>query len=144
MDARQSYEAKEMAKKITFLVGMLAAFVGGIAYMLISDLAYGNQAQWLIIATVLSIGSAICFFFSDNMKDFPKKQLILRCVGLALAVGFVIFVHLNTCLDFYKNVNFAKVSGRNASTIISLIFGYIGIVGQAANVTLLVVFKEEE
>lgn len=139
----KSPETISLIKRITYTVGMLSMFVGSVCYMLMSDLGYGNESTWLIIATLLSMGSAICQFFSSNMKDRPIRQIILRSVAVALGIGYVLFLHLFTTTEFYQNIMYDDVPFRNACTIVSLIFAYIGIVGQIANLVLIATIKEE-
>lgn len=135
--------AFDTLKNVTLYVGLLAMFAGGILYMLLSDLGYGNEATWLFIASILSLGSAICVFFTTNMKDFPVRQLVLRCVGAALGIGFVVFLAVSTGTEFYRSVSFDKVAARDTSTIVSLVFGSIGVVCQIANVILTATVKDE-
>lgn len=136
-------EIFSLAKIITLLVGLLAMFLAGICYMVMSDLGFGNLATWLIVATVLSMGSAICQFFSVNMKDFPVKQIILRSIAVALAIGFVVFLHVVTGTEFYQSITPNKVPARNACTTVSLILGYLALVSQIANLVLIATVKDE-
>lgn len=140
---RQLSQTFDVLKTTTLYVGLLAMFAGGLLYLLLTDLGYGNEATWLFVAAILSMGSAICVFFTTNMKDFPIRQLVLRCIGAALAIGFVVFIALSTKSEFYQKVNFEKVAARNTATIITLVFGAIGIVGQIANVVLTATVKDE-
>ncbi len=139
----KSPETISLTKRITFLVGTLAMFVGSICYMLLSDLGFGNEATWLILATILSMGSAICQFFSSNMKDRPVRRIVLRSVAVALGIGYVLFLHLSTTTDFYKGIMYDKLVLRNVCTIVSLIFAYIGVVAQIANLVLIATIQEE-
>lgn len=132
-----------LAKKISYSVGTLAMFVGSIFYMIMSDLGFGNESSWLIIATLLSMGSAVCQFFSSNMKDRPTVQIVLRSVAIALGIGYIVFLHLFTVTDFYKAVVFNRVAVRNACTIISLIFAYVATLSQIANLVLIATIKDE-
>lgn len=141
--SRKKEEIFTLVKKITLYVGLLTMFVAGIYYMFVSDTAYGNQASALIVASILSLGSAGCYFASTNMKDFPVKQIVLRSIGLALGIGFILFLHLSTNSDFYQSITPSKVAARNATTVVSLVLGYLALVAQAANLVLICVIPED-
>lgn len=140
---KQQAQTFDKIKAITLYVGLLSMFLAGVLYLIMTDLGYGNEASWLFVAAILSLGSAICVFFTTNLKDFPIRQLVLRCIGAALGIGFVVFIALSTRSEFYQKVNFAQVAARNSATIVTLIFGAIGVIGQVANVVLTVTIKEE-
>lgn len=139
----ESPEKVAIIKRVTFLVGVLAMFVGSICYMVMSDLGFGNESTWLILATLLSMGSAACQFFSSNMRDMPVKQIVLRSIGIALGIGYVLFLHLFTGTAFYNGLGYKVVPARNACMIVSFIFAYVALVAQIANLVFIVTIKEE-
>ncbi len=130
-------------KRVTFVAGALAMFVGSICYMVMSDLGFGNESTWLILATLLSMGSVVCQFFSSNMRDMPVKQIILRSLGIVLGIGYVLFLHLFTGTEFYTGLGYKVIPARNACMIVSFIFAYVALVAQIANLVLIVTIKEE-
>lgn len=132
-----------LIKKITFLVGILAMFCGAIFYMVLSDLGFGNEASWLIIATILSMGSVICQFFSTNMKDRPVTQIILRSVATVVGIGFILFSHLFMGTDFYNGISYKYVDSRNVCMVVTLILSYVSVVAQVANLALIITVPEE-
>ncbi|MCM1289937.1 MAG: hypothetical protein NC132_03800 [Corallococcus sp.] len=145
--------AKSLSKLITFLIGVISMFLAGVLYMIMSDLSFGNTSVWLIIATLLSFGGAICFFFSNNFLEKPVVMYVMRGIGLALSVGFVIFLHCFHNTEYFvgKIEGFINeglkgegaLAASKATMIISYIFAYIGMVAQAANVVLVAVLKED-
>lgn len=132
-----------LIKKITFLVGILAMFCGSIFYMVVSDLGFGNEASWLIIATIFSMGSAICQFFSTNMKDRSVTQIILRSVATVAGIGFILFLHLFMGTDFYKGISYKYVDARDVCMVVTLILSYVSVVAQIANLALIITVPEE-
>jgi len=144
---------KSLSKTITFYVGVLVMFLGGIFFMLISDLTFNNNAGNLIIAVLLCFGSAIVFFFSNNFNEKPVIMYVMKGIGLALAVGLIIYYHLFRGSEFYlaaieklRRYGVSKQSEYNAakaSVIVALVFSYIAAAAQAANIVLTAVLKED-
>lgn len=144
---------KTLSRQISYLVGVIGMFVGGIFYVVMSDLSFQNTSDWLIISVLLSFGSAICMFLSVNFAEKPTILYLLKGLGVALGIGFVVFLHLFQTTDFYVSAldamrkdiveQGAALSMSVATMIISLVFGYTGLAGQIGNVVLTVVFKED-
>ncbi len=144
---------KSLSKTITFLVGVLVMFLGGIFFMLISDLTFNNNAGNLIFSVLLCFGSAIVFFFSNNFNEKPVVMYVMKGIGLALAVGLIIYYHLFRVSEFYlaaieklRRYGVSKASEYNAakaSVIVALVFSYIAAVAQAANIVLTAVLKDD-
>ncbi len=140
-------------QKITYLIGVLAMFVAAVFYMLMSDLSFYNTADRLIVSVLLAFGSAIFFFLSVNFAEKPAVMWIFKGLGLAMGIGFVIYVHLFQHSEFYLNVldTFEKkgISGEadlvnsRMTMIVTLVLSYIAIAAQAANIVLVAVVKEK-
>ena len=140
--------AKILSKNITFYVGIFAMFVAGILYVLISDIGMGNSAQWLFGGITIALASNVCAIFGENIKDDnPTLCTVLKAIAIALAAIFVVYIYLfkNAPICQPANLKFddKKIAARDATIAFSLIFGYISIVVQAANLALGLVFKEE-
>lgn len=144
---------KALYKNISFLIGAISMFAAGLLYMIMSDLSFGNQSTWLIVATLFSFGGAIVFFFSNNYLEKPRAMYSMKIVGLVLSVGFIAFLHFfdNSAFftakldDFVNQGASAKgtLAASKATMIISYIFAYVGAVGQAANIVMVATLKEE-
>ena len=144
---------KTLLKKITLYVGALSMFVVGVVYMLMSDLTFNNTASRLIVAVLLAFGSAILFFLSDNFNEKPVIRYLFKGLGLALAAGFVLYIHLFMVSDYFLEVldTFRKagiskasdLAATEATVIIALVIGYVAIAAQIVNVVFTVLFKED-
>lgn len=140
-------------QKITYLIGALAMFFAGVFYMLMSDLTFNNTADRMIISVLLSFGSAILFFLSANYSEKPIVMWVFKGLGIALGIGFVVYIHLFQQSETFANIleTFRKkgIAGEGdlvksqLTMIVTIVFTYISIVGQAANTALVAIFKEE-
>ena len=89
-----------------------------------------SKALGLMIAILLAFGSAVAVGLSEIRKDKPILVYCLKGLSLALAIGFVIFVH-----NFEANYLLERaIEVIATSKIVSLIFGYIGIGVIAINI----------
>lgn len=142
-------------QKITYLIGALAMFFAAVFYMVMTDLTFNNTASKLIVSVLLSFGSAILFFLSSSFSEKPVIMFLLKGIGVALAVGFILYVHLFQAYDPYylgKIDEFEKAGAAGTGSlvktqvtmIITLVCSYIAFVAQAANTALVAIFKEEE
>ena len=142
----------ETPQKTTYFIGSIAMFIVGVLYLLMADLTFKNTADRLIIAVLLSFGSAILFFLSSNFNEKPKIMYLFKGLGVALAIGFVVYIHIFSGSEFYLGVldKFRKagISGESdliasqATIVVTLILGYVSIVGQCANTVLEAVIKQ--
>ncbi len=152
---------KSLLYKITFFVGGLLIVATGMLFILLADLELGIRSTWLFITILFSIGSAVCALLSDKLQDDKQKQIIIKSLGIALAVCFVVtlFIFMNQALastvkadsdEFNRNLlalaQIIKDEDRSKLRVISIIPAVLGIIAtlsQAANLTLTVVFKNE-
>lgn len=142
-----------LAKNISFYIGALAMFFVGVFYMLMSDLTFYNTSDRLIISVLLSFGSAILFFLSASFNEKPKIMYLFKGLALAMAVGFIIYVHLFQTSSYYLEVlekfkkagikQAKKLAASQATMVITLIFGYLSFVAQGVNTILVATVKED-
>lgn len=140
-------------QRVTFLIGALSMFVAAVFYLLMSDLSFKNTADRLIISVLLAFGSAILFFLSVNFTEKPVAMWIFKGLGLALGVGFVIYLHIFQQSDTFEAIlevfRRKGISGESellmsqVTMIVTLVLGYIAIAGQAANTVLVAVIKDK-
>ena len=166
-NVKMSGEVTEIVKavsdiphKITLYSGVLSMFVAGVFYLFMSDLSFGNTAEWLILATVLSLGAAILFVLSANYPDKKAVVYSLKVCGLILSVGFVLYLHLFmgsetylAALDkFQKALNSVQANGMtgaqsilmsSCTMIVALVLSYVAIAAQVSNVVVTAVIKDE-
>ena len=147
-------QRSELPQKITLYVGALTMFVAAVFFMLMSDLAFNNTSSRLIVAVLLSFGSAILFFLSASYSEKPKIMFLLKGIGVALAVGFVLYLHLFLAFDSYylgKLDEFEKagesgvdsLAKTQATVIVTLVLSYLAFVAQVANTVIVAVIKED-
>lgn len=141
-------------QKISHYVGALTMFVAAVFYMLMSDLTFNNTADRLIIAVLLSFGSAILFFLSSNLNEKPVLMFLFKEIAKFLAVGFVVYIHFFMKSQYYlvdviekmEKAGLSKVKElvmTRATMVISLVLGYVSIVAQSANTILVATLKED-
>lgn len=145
---------KSRIKNITFLIGVLTMFVGGLIFIVMSDLTFKNNSGNLIITVLLCFGSAIIFFFANNFIEKPVIMYVMKGIGLALAIGLIVYYHWFSTSEYYiaaveklRKAGLAKkkeYASAKASIVIALVFSYIGMAVQAANTVLMVVLKDDD
>lgn len=146
-------EPSKLPQNITFIIGALVMFAVGLFYMFMSDLTFKNPSSMLIVSVLLSFGSAILFFLSTSFNEKPKMVLIFKLVAIALAIGFVVYIHVFQTSEYYLNMleKFKKAGLAGArdlalsqmTMVVTLVLGYVSIVGQVANTVLVAVIKED-
>ncbi len=144
---------KSKLKNITLFIGVLIMFTGGLIFIVMSDLTFKNNSGNLIISVLLCFGSAIVFFFSNNFNEKPVVMFIMKGLGLALAIGLIVYYHLFSTSNFYvealeklRKAGLAKKTeyeAAKASIIIALVFSYLATAVQAANIVLTATLKED-
>lgn len=156
---------KNLIKNITFAIGGLLIAAAVLIFALVGDLSLKIGSAYLIILIVTGLGSAICFLLSSRFRDEPKKILLLKLIGITLAVLFIVaffFLFYLTTLadasDVYdetssvaKALNFFTLqyvsnTYRTDNIVIFSIFlavSAIGLICQVANVLLCAFWKDE-
>ena len=82
-----------------------------------------SKALCLTIAITLALGSACLSAFSESKKEKLVLVYCLKGLSLALAIGFVVYVH-----GFESTYLVARAAEViSTSKIVTLVFGYIGI-----------------
>ena len=143
----------DLPQKITNYIGAFVMLLTGVAYMIMSDVYFNNTSDRLIVAVLLSFGSAALFFASATFNEKPVLRYIFKGCGLALAIGFVVYIHLFSVSEWYLAV-LEKLRGfglkkateymmSKVTIIMALVLGYISIVAQASNVVVEAVIKDD-
>ncbi|MCH5153099.1 MAG: hypothetical protein J1F68_03995 [Clostridiales bacterium] len=144
----------ETPQKLTLFIGALTMFVAAVFYLLMADLAFNNTASRLIVSVLLSFGSAILFFLSANFNEKPAIMYLFKALGIALGIGFVVYIHLFQTMDTYylgkldefRKAGVAKakeLAMSEATMIVTLVLSYVSVVAQVANTVLVAVIKED-
>ena len=144
----------ELPQKLSLYIGALTMFFAAVFFMLMADLSFNNTSSSLIVATLLSFGSAILFFLSANYGEKLKIMYSLKAVGVLLALGFIVYIHWFMNFDAYylgKLDEFVKkgasgvadLAKTKATVIVTLILSYVSLVAQVANTVLVAVIKDE-
>ena len=69
--------------------------VTGLIFVLITDLylkGLDKPSLYLLLSIILAFTGSICFLLSDNFKDKIKLLYILKGIGVAFSIGFVVFL----------------------------------------------------
>ena len=93
-----------MVKLIAFIASFVLIAGIGLTYMLLSDFLLKNAAAWLLITTVLSIGSAVCIILSANYKEKPVTMYILIGVAILCAVLFIVTIYAFAQMPVYNDI----------------------------------------
>ncbi len=106
---------RTLIKNITFYIGVGVVFLAGLLYILLADIVINTQSLWLMIAILLSFGSAICAMVADNFKEKYKVMYTLKGVAIGLAVTFIVFLLTYMLISFSP----AKEMDGNASSFVN-------------------------
>lgn len=153
---------KSLLNKLTYFIGGTLIFATGMLYILLTDIYLPVKSAWLLIASIFSIGSAVCMLLSTNVQDERVKFIVMKSIAVALAIGFIVVVslYLNTALTStlksnsteYKNgiftlVGIFKDSDRIRTivmTVISIVLGSIALILQSTNLVLTILDKTDD
>lgn len=153
---------RTMLNKLSFFIGGILIFATGMLYILIADLGLQVRAAWLLIASVLSIGSAACFLLSEKLQDNRIQFILIKSIAAFLCLSFIVFmiIYLHAALtsqvqantDAFKNNIFAlkKIFKDEERTktllagILPLVLGSISLVCQVGNIVLTVTDKQDD
>ena len=105
---------KQLIKNITFYLGVGIVFLAGILYILLADIVVNTQSLWLMLAILLSLGSAVCVVVAETYREKRMRMITLKSIGLGIAVCFVVFLLVYMLVSFSP----AKELGENASKIV--------------------------
>lgn len=143
-------------RSITNLVGILAAFVAGLLFVLFIDLNVKFKTEsanegitpisiWLFFAMIFAVVGAAIFFLGDSNKHRPVMTLVLKGIGLILVVGYIFFaIKFNTWVDESGKVLVETVKAAHTVTNISLYINIVSVVFLVINYVLSVVFLDED
>ncbi|MDE7454235.1 MAG: hypothetical protein K2M64_00200 [Clostridia bacterium] len=144
---------KSRIKNVTFFIGVLTMFIGGLIFVIMSDLTFKNTSGNLIISVLLCFGSAIIFFFANNYNERPVVMYIMKAIGLALAIGLIVYFHWFSTSTFYTEAvetlrkggirTEIEYAGAKATMPIALAFTYVATVFQATNIVLTATLKDD-
>ena len=120
---------KLLVKKISLFVGGILVFATGLFYVLMTDLLMRNNATWLFIGIIFALGSSVVFFLSESLKEKITPYLLLKCVSILLAIGFVAFLFVfKAKSQIYSAIILPeKISQANLIIIICAVFGSLGV-----------------
>ena len=81
-------------RKVALFGGIVASLAAGLVYAVISDLKLMNSSLWLFLSIICAFGSCICLAISDLIKSNKVAFYIVRGIGIALGIGFIIVMIL--------------------------------------------------
>ena len=143
----------DLPQKATLFAGAITMFIAAVFYMFMADLTFKNIADNLIIAVLLSFGSAILFFLSANFAEKPKIMYLLKWLGMGLGAGFILYMHFFAQSDYFLGVleklekqgiaGESDLIASHVTVIVTLVLSYLALVGQIVNTVLVAVIKED-
>ena len=141
---------KSFIKQLTFILGGVLMIVGGLYFMLFGDLLVRSTSSWLFVGSILSLGSGVFTILSDIIKNKKKLFFIFRGIGVALAIGFIIFTFIYLGQDvaaiaLEKALTKTVVIQRlNTTTIPSIIIAFLGVIAQGVSLAFNALFGIDE
>ena len=132
------------SKLISLLIGGILIFVTGLIFVLLADLKLKTYAVWLFVAIIISAGSGILNLLAENYRDKHVLYIVLKSIGYALSIGFVIFIFIFNASSFCKNNNYKLVNLRDITIVITAILSSISALAQTYNLILNIVTINEE
>lgn len=98
-----------LMKNLSFFIGGITVMVTGLIYVLLTDLYLGNSSTYLLAGVLLAFSGSICFILSNNFKNRKAVFYVLKGIGMAMTIGFIIFLFLFMKTDLYNKVTYLKL-----------------------------------
>lgn len=154
---------KPLIKNIMLYIGVISIFGAGMLFVLLADWMLTIQSLWLMLAILLSVGSAVCAALSERYKGSPNIMYTLKGIAVGLAVFLITFfiVYLSVALapakeiasdasSFAKSFAIKSVAGSKRYTVYTrIVFGIVlaissvSLVAQVSDLALTATIKEE-
>lgn len=144
-------------RSLTNIIGCVLLFAAGLFYVLFIDLyvKFKNETGadnsitpisiWLFFAIVFAVGGGIFYFFGDSQKHKPVQTLVLKGIGIVLAIGYIFFIaKFNSWVDASNKVMPETVSIAHTLANVSLILDIVGLVVVIINYVLSIIFVKED
>lgn len=134
---------KDLLKKIPFIAGVGLAFLDGLLFTLLGDLAVYGGSPWLIGGVLLTFGGVVCLFLSENFRERKIVMWILKALALAMIVSFIgyaVAFHDAMALSIKKK----EILANNTPVmIVLLVFSGLSVAAQIVDIVFAAKFKEE-
>lgn len=141
--------SSQAMRLVLFLVGGLAVIIGGLVYVLITDLALINTSNWLFLGIFSSLGASVFTILSNNFKDKKWLFYLFKGLGILFSIGFVVVMILYPL----NGVNPTAIKSRRTSfteqqiydiaklvSVLGIILGSISVVGQLGDLAVNLAF----
>lgn len=124
-----------LVKNLSFFIGGIGVMVTGLLYVLITDLYLGNTSVYLLLGILLAFAGSICCILSNNFKNKPVAFYILRGIGIAMSIGFIVFLFVYMGTDLYSKDTFLKLfKKKEGKTVWFLSKNFQGALAIACNI----------
>ena len=126
---------KKLIKNLSFSIGGVSILVTGLIFVLITDLylkGLDKPSLYLLLSIILAFTGSICFLLSDNFKDKIKLLYILKGIGVAFSIGFVVFLLVFLGKTVNSNVRIIYI----VDMCIAIIATILQVVNLLANVLM--------
>lgn len=141
--------SSQAMRLVLFLVGGLAVIIGGLVYVLVTDLALINTSNWLFLGIFSSLGASVFTILSNNFKDKKWLFYLFKGLGILFSIGFVVVMILYPL----NGVNPTAIKSRRTSfteqqiydiaklvSVLGIILGSISVVGQSGDLAVNLAF----
>ena len=146
----KKFKDMNFVQGLCFIFGALCIAFAGLFFCLYADLKIKCTAGWLFFLVLFSMGSAIASALIEGSKGKKKLFFIIKGLSVLLAIGFVIFMFVFKGSSVYTGAIDKAIKASNsikpivATWTITLVFGFLGLLGVGANFTLDLIFGVEE
>ncbi len=147
-------DIKASIKNISMIVGIAVVAASGLIFILFGDLFLGATSGVLFLGIFFPLASVVFFVLSESFKHKPYMFYIFKGIGIALAIGFVIymFYFMSTGESYADSKTYAAYSkyikdnpGKGKDDYIGIInsvcitigiFGILGVFAQGVNAVM--------
>lgn len=138
-------------KNISIITAGAAMIIGGLFYVLYSDLYLLNSSEWLFASIITSIGSAIAFLLCEGVRAKKVLFYILKALSVVLAIAFIfVLFKFKGSFDTFALVKSkgitTEVANARLMTVftVSLVLGAISAVVELTNIVFNVIFGVDD
>ncbi len=143
-------------RSLTNIIGISLLFAAGLIFVLFIDLKVKLVSHkddvsvvplsfWLFLSIIFALGGGIFYFIGDSMKHKKIPTLVLKGVGLALSIGYIVFLFVfKNWVSSPNTIKADALSIVNTITIISLVITILGLISLIVNYVLSIIFIEED
>ena len=146
-------------RSLTNLVGSLAIILAGLFFVLFADVSIkftGSSAGtsddfvkisiWLFLAIIFSVVAGLLYFIGDAYKNKKVLSLVLKGIGIVLAIGFIIFLfRFQSWLTNSGRVDISRSTmPYQTIVLVSFVITIISLLFLICNYVFSIIFLDED